>query len=1003
MINVEDFPDFVLQATPCDLLAGTYSVLFTSSADSIHASAGVVTNNPNGQDAVTGIPNNLNITIEVLNPTGLCKDTFQITAPNCNCPQLNQPVAVTASFAICENENLPVMSVTIDPGLVANWYDVPSGGVALLQNSLTFQPVVSANATYYVEALDPTSNCYSIRTPIGLEVNQLPVLQQQADPVLCEGETLNLNTLTPAVLNGVPGTGGWFTLPLNQPASGVVTPQNGASWQYVFTSTQGSCPDRDTIAAVVNPLPTINIYDIVCDDVSLMYTIYFTTDADVVLNSLGTLVQVGTTDSFSVQQIAFDADVQFDLEFTATGCASTFTQVAPDCSCPQLLQNNTLRLCSPPGTVDLSTFEGPGVNGTWQIVSGPGGGNPATLAGSNFQGLQKDAGQYNLRFIRSILLANCIDTATFQLDLQSAPFADAGVDGTVCAPDAITLTGTAGGGNVLLQWQTNGTGAINNPGALNTSYTPTLADITSGSVSFTLNAVDQTGFCPAASESIDITIDGSAYYILNAPAQTYCDTSDVVVDLDDLITFGNTNGEWFFPDTVNAPVTGSSQISIADLTAGNYTIFYTTTNAVAPCTNDTTAVSLIIENCACPSVAITNPLVDLCSDADALNLNTLLLTTEAGTWSIVNAPAGTKPAVINGAQFVTSGSDDGIYRIRFTLSNPVNGCPTFSETSVEVIGTPVITAGTAQCAGDLQSWEVIVTSSDPITSSFGTVVPLGGNQYRIEGITLNTSIQVTATSGNGLCETSITINSADCDCTLSIANLPDEVELCPNETVTLTGQVIDPKGQVTSYWIVEDDSLYQNTLVVTESGDYEFVATDALGCKDQHTVEVTVYEELVPGVTWVDITCPGDHDGIIALEGITGGVGPFFVSFNGGANQPVGSFPFMFEGLAAGSYTIELTDGEGCKSEFEIEINSASSETLDLGPDQTILVGDTMRIKPLLSFVPDSFYWTGDLLNLLIQNQLDQLNTPEVDQVFQLFAIDQKGCLYTDERGFAYC
>ena len=395
-------------------------------------------------------------------------------------------------------------------------------------------------------------------------------------------------------------------------------------------------------------------------------------------------------------------------------------------------------------------------------------------------------------------------------------------------------------------------------------------------------------------------------------------------------------------------------------------------------------------------MAITNPLVDLCSDADALNLNTLLLTTEAGTWSIVSAPAGTKPAVINGTQFVTSGSDDGFYRIRFTLNNPVNGCPTFSETSVEVIGTPVITAGTAQCAGDLQSWEVIVTSSDPIISSFGTVVPLGGNQYRIEVITLNTSIQVTATSGNGLCETSIMINSADCDCTLSIANLPDEVELCPNETVTLEGQVLDPKGQVTSYWIVEEDSLYQNSLVVTESGDYEFVATDALGCKDQHTVSVSFYEELVPGVTWVDITCPGDRDGIIALEGITGGVGPFFVSFNGGANQPVGSFPFLFQGLAAGSYSIELTDGEGCKTQFEIDINSASSETLSLGPDLSILTGDTVRIQPLLSFVPDSFYWTGDLLNLLL-DQLDQVNTPEQDFVVQLFAIDEKGCLYSDE------
>ncbi|MBK9103890.1 MAG: hypothetical protein IPL92_04830 [Saprospiraceae bacterium] len=40
-IFVEDYPDFTLEGQPCDLLQGTYSVLFTSSADSIYASVGV--------------------------------------------------------------------------------------------------------------------------------------------------------------------------------------------------------------------------------------------------------------------------------------------------------------------------------------------------------------------------------------------------------------------------------------------------------------------------------------------------------------------------------------------------------------------------------------------------------------------------------------------------------------------------------------------------------------------------------------------------------------------------------------------------------------------------------------------------------------------------------------------------------------------------------------------------------------------------------------------------
>jgi gliding motility-associated-like protein len=996
-IFVEDYPDFTLEGQPCDLLQGTYSVLFTSSADSIHASIGTVVNNPTGQDAVTGIPNNTNVTIEILNPTGLCTDTFLIVAPNCNCPMINQPVPGAPAYSLCEDETSPVMSVTVDPGMVANWYTVPSGGVAFLQNSLTYQPASPANATYYVEALDPASNCYSIRTSIGLQVYPLPVLQGQADPVLCAGETIDLTALTPAVLNGVSGTGGWFKLPGNLPASGVVTPLNGDTWQYVFTSNPGNCEDRDTITAIVNPLPALNVYDILCDDQALTFELLFTSTADIIQTNTGTLVQIAGTDSFALQDIAFDTDIQFDLEITATGCTNSILLPAPDCSCPALLQNTVYQLCSDPGTVDLSTFEGPGVNGTWQMVSTPPGANPATLSGSNFDGFQADPGLYTLRFIRSVFLANCVDSALFQLTLRGSPYADAGSNGIVCAPDNIVLTGTAGGTNTVHNWQTSGSGVIANPGALNITYTPTLADITAGSITFTLTSTDQGGVCPAATETVTYTIDGRAYYILNAGTQTYCDTSNTLVDLDALITFGNTGGIWFFPDTVSAPVTGSSQINPSTLAAGSYTIFYTTTNAVAPCENDTTGVNLLIRNCACPSVAISSPLQGLCSEAGTLNLNSLLLTGEPGTWSIVSAPAGTKPAVITGTNFVTNKSDAGTYRIRFTLSNAVAGCPDFSEVNVNVIATPTLAVTAVNCAGDLQTWQATITSSGVPTTSEGNVVSLGGNQYRIENITLNTALQVTVTSGNGLCTTTIDIASADCECTLSVINLPVSVDLCPDESITLQPQVNDPKGSVTSFWIVGNDSLYQNTLQVSQAGSYEFVAEDALGCKENQIVNVSYYQEMIPGVSWVDITCPGDHDGVIAIQGIMGGNGPYFIIVDGGPQQQITAFPYIIDGLGAGTYHLELVDGNNCRTELDVEIKSASSESLSLGPDQTILAGDSVVIKPQLSFTPDTFYWSGDAGQLLQADQLNQVIRPETDQQFQLSGIDAKGCLYTDE------
>ena len=193
------------------------------------------------------------------------------------------------------------------------------------------------------------------------------------------------------------------------------------------------------------------------------------------------------------------------------------------------------------------------------------------------------------------------------------------------------------------------------------------------------------------------------------------------------------------------------------------------------------------------------------------------------------------------------------------MTNAVAGCPDFSEVNLNVIATPTITVGEVKCAGDLQSWEATVTSSGVPTSSEGNLVSLGGNQYRIENITLNSSLQVSVSSGNGLCTTTIDIASADCACTISVRNLPLSVDLCPDESITLQPQVNDPKGSVTSFWIVGNDSLYQTTLQVTQAGSYEFVAKDALGCKENQIVNVSYYQEMIPGVSWVDITCPGDR------------------------------------------------------------------------------------------------------------------------------------------------
>ncbi len=996
-IDVQPYPDFTLQALPCDLVQETYGVIFSSNADSIHANFGMVLHHGIGLDSIIGIPNDSTVRIEIINPSGMCKDTVTITAPNCNCPFIAPPVPLQPSYAICDDEAIPVLTVNVPGGIEVNWYDVPSGGVPLLLNSLTYQPASSTSGIYYAEALDPAIQCASIRTSIPLDVYPTALLQPLADQVLCDGNTLNLNAMTPAVLNAVPGTGQWYDLADQQPAGGIQLPQDGDAWYYVFTTSAGNCVTADTFSVQVNPLPTLQVYDIFCDVAALTYDLFFTSGADGIVSNAGTIVQVPGTDSFSLQDIPFDTDIQFNLTIAATGCTSTFLQPAPDCLCPALLQANSTHLCSAQGDIDLSAFIGPGASGTWQMVSTPGGANPATLAGNMFQGAGSDPGTYTLRFVRNVILANCVDTAFFTLQLSESPYADAGTNAAVCAPYQIILNGSAGGDNVLYTWTDSGTSSVVSPGALNTSYTPTLADIAAGAVSFTLTATDQTGFCPSASETITIDIDGTAYFILNPATITYCDTADTDVDLDALVTFGTTSGTWFFPDTVSAPVTGGSHINPTTFAAGNYTVFYTTNNAVLPCKNDTVGVSLIIRNCACPSVALSTPGSALCSESAVQDLSAYLLTTEPGTWSITGKPAGTKPAVINGADFVTDHSDAGTYTLRFTLAKPVIGCPDFAEIDLEVVATPTIQTNKIECADDLQSWVAFIQSgAETVISNLGLTTDLGNGRYQVSLLPLNTSLLVTASNGNGLCTSTLTVTAPDCACTLAINNLPGSAVFCPDDSYTFQPQVTGGKGSVNSYWVIGEDTLHQNALTVNQAGAYRFISIDSLGCQEEHSINVSLYQEFFPDISIGDVSCPGYSDGMILLNDIVGGTGPFTLVLNGGAPQPVGSLPFTLEGLSAGNYTLDILDAFGCSITVQLVVESASKETIALGPDQTILVGDSLRITPVLSFTPDSFYWTGDI-SLLDVQQLVNWIKPEADQSISLFAIDSKGCLYRDD------
>ena len=155
------------------------------------------------------------------------------------------------------------------------------------------------------------------------------------------------------------------------------------------------------------------------------------------------------------------------------------------------------------------------------------------------------------------------------------------------------------------------------------------------------------------------------------------------LNLYDLIQSGDTNGTW--EDADNSGAVGLfNDLNFNTIPAGDYTFNYTTNSAVAPCDETSYQITVTVIDCSCPDVAFFNA-DPLCNGGDILDLTTVENTTEEGSWSIIQAPNGSNPAVINGIDFDASGADAGEYVLQYELLNQAPpGCTNSYFTSVFV-------------------------------------------------------------------------------------------------------------------------------------------------------------------------------------------------------------------------------------------------------------------------------------------------------------------------------
>jgi len=489
-----------------------------------------------------------------------------------------------------------------------------------------------------------------------------------------------------------------------------------------------------------------------------------------------------------------------------------------------------------------------------------------------------------------------------------------------------------------------------------------------------------------------------------------------VIDLYSLVLTGDMNGTW--QDLDNSGAVGLfNSLDFKGAAAGDYRFEYTTNSAVAPCPEETYIVVITVIDCTCPDVFFLTA-SPLCNENDKLDLTTIENTTEPGTWSMIQTPPGSNPGKLTGTLFDATSGDPGTYVFEYSLQNqPPPGCPLDYQVSVNV--DPKVDAGmaaqpVAYCFNDdqLVSLTGLITGADPNgTWSETSTVPSQGNAFNPANGTFNTKNQIPGNyrfeyllQSQGVCpddstEVSVVINPLP---TAIIANASQLT--CANPTQSLDASGSSSGSGYTLQWtgpgIVADGN--ENTLhpTVDKAGQYVLnISNTTTGCANSASVTVVGNTD-APSTVLINSrnpSCYGEQDASIHVDQVSGGVPPYQYSLNNGQLTSNNAF----DHLAAGDYTVEVQDVNGCRWDTLLTIADPPIITIDLGPDIEIGLGEEVTVHAVVNLQPneiDTLFWLpSDVIDCIditcLEGTVHTYNTV----ILQATLIAIGGCSVSDE------
>lgn len=238
---------------------------------------------------------------------------------------LPDPMAITMD--ICMGTFGTINSTSVPLGQYY-WYD--ANGVFLATGTTFITPNLTDTTTYFLQDSVAAFSCASNMVPIVVNVNAAPSISIPTNPEICQGDTLDLNTLLITDANDLLNTISFHTgspaTIANQLTDLLVNPMMTTDYYILATSLLG-CTNELMISTIVHQTPTVGISP--AGPIALCNTDSLTLTANELGTAMGNIVYnwtTGSTDSTTTIQ-GYDANtLSYTVSLTdANGCEGAAT------------------------------------------------------------------------------------------------------------------------------------------------------------------------------------------------------------------------------------------------------------------------------------------------------------------------------------------------------------------------------------------------------------------------------------------------------------------------------------------------------------------------------------------------------------------------------------------------------------------------------------------------------------------------------------------------------